>query len=504
MKFSPNGRFVILQGLPTFKNDMLSNIVPVPKIKNGVTILDLLQGTNTSLRLSSTARLSYEISDHSVKIYRLASSGEILVDEFFLPDLEVFDRRVVAYIPNQCSCTTCHTILGDTCYISAREHQGIKVIAIGHSPFAEARAAGDTNVCEPLIFKIVSPELPVKMVGTEGSLLSARIVVTIPALIDAQYDLLPSTFEFSTKMTMRERVNARNGTMATSTRPTTVLQMSLVMSNFVDAADKPITANEIPRKWQQYHNDALEDLEFQDVLRNALRRDESLAELSAELGGVVPDTWDEFAEMHEALADDDSDHRRKMQAFFKDIGIGCDIPIYVHTFSYRPQGEADTIDFCWSSAADVGWIEEQAEWFNQRFWKNDFTGARMWFPFYQYAEIDAVKWNKDREASRYRRRGKRFPALKRMVDHIRGSIELDTSAGSERRLRIRDDESEETTQIAVEGIFEMRDFFGDLIDLMPAAGSLFKDRFTQIMSQSLMRDDEDGMALEDVDEEEEP
>ena len=126
----------------------------------------------------------------------------------------------------------------------------------------------------------------------------------------------------------------------------------------------------------------------------------------------------------------------------------------------------------------------------------------MWFPFYQYAEIDGVKWNKDREASRFRRRGKKFPALKRMVDHIRGSIELDTSADSQRRLRIRDQESDETTAIAVEGIFEMKDFFGDLIDMMPAAGNLFKDRFTQIMSQSLMRDDEDGMALEDVDDEE--
>ena len=317
MKFSAKGRFVVLQGLPAFKNDMLSNIVHVPRLKHGVTILDLLQGTNTTLRLSSTARLSYEISDDSLKIYRLVSSGEILVDEFFLPDLEVFDRRVVAYIPNQCCCTTCHAILGDSCYISVREYQGTKVIAIGHSPFGEARGAVNTNTCEPLIFKIVSPELPLKMIGTEGSLLNARIVVTIPALIDAQYDVLPSAFEAGTRMTMRERVNARNGTMATSTRPTTILQMSLVMSNFIDTADKPTDANEIPRKWQQYHKDALQDLEFQDVLRSALRRDESLAELSAELGGVVPDTWDEFAEMHEALADDDSDFRRKMQAFLQ-------------------------------------------------------------------------------------------------------------------------------------------------------------------------------------------
>ena len=485
IRFSPSGRFMTISALPMFKNDFLASFSTHLQITNYLTILDLMLGTSTQLQLSAGTNLSFELDDEQVKIYQLTRLGAIQMDRFFLPDLDTFDRHIISFVPGGCCCATCCKPLEDSCYISVTERQGVKLIALGHSPFAIDRSSATENVCEPILFSIASPEIPVKVFETIDSLVETRKVASFPPVMNTAGELLPDAFTSQGNLTLRETLNARNQAMTESEKARDIPQMQRRSPELNVISGQNMEVANLRASWYEDYLGALRDLAFEDGFQQSFRQEEKLAELSAEYGDIFPPTWADFQEMLTAIEDtNDPTWDKWMKILFADHGIGCNIPLYTHTFYYGSSTTPDSADFTWSSAVDIGWIEESSEWFYRRFFKNDFTDARMWYHFSAYADLSVLKWSKTQRAARRARR--KLKRIERAAQNHPGSIVLDLPSKGKRGQQTDAEQDDED----LEKLLQLRDFMEDLEDVAPGAGKLFRDRMSQFLNQSLLGDDE--------------
>lgn len=94
---------------------------------------------------------------------------------------------------------------------------------------------------------------------------------------------------------------------------------------------------------------------------------------------------------------DELDFDKYMKTLFEPgkCGIGCNIPLSVYTFFFPEGCERGKLDFYWTSAIAVAWIEEDLKWFYDRLFSGDFEGARQWYAFPAYhafnAKVEALK-----------------------------------------------------------------------------------------------------------------
>ena len=485
IKFSPNGRYISIRALPVFKNDFLDGMVPLHSRVTYVTVLDLVLGTCTTLSLTGARTLSFELNNEHLSIYQLTRLGAIQVDRFFLPDLDTFDRHIISFIPSDCCCATCCKPLGDKCYISITERQGVKLIGLGHSPFCVDKSSATDNLCEPILFSIASPEIPVKVYGTNDSMVQSRKMANFPPLLTDAGELLLNAFSLQGTTTLRESLNARNKAMEDSEKPSSIPQMQIRASDWTDRSGRKLDVGGLETAWYEDYHEAVCDLAFEDELHQSLRNDEVLEELNADYGDMFPSTWDEFQAIHEALDEEnDPTWHKWMKTLFENHGIGCNLPLYVHTFYYN-SSEAAPATLTWSSAVDIGWIEEATRWFYSRFIKNDFRNSRMWYHFHQYSDVPAVHWSGKTRALRNARR--KLKKLERAAVNHPGSIELVIPTKSKGEPQpAMDDEDEEMA----ERMMQLRDFMEDLEDNAPGLGRLFRDRMSQFLNQSLIGDED--------------
>ena len=485
VRFSSNGRFMAISALPMFKNDFLAAFSTHFQVTKYLTILDLKLGTSTQLQLSVSTPLSFELDNEQVKIYQLTRLGAIQMDTFFLPDLDTFDRQILSFVPSGCCCATCSKPFEDSSYISVTERQGVKLIALGHSPFAIDRSIATENVCEPILFSIASPEISVKVFDTKDSLVETRNVASFPPVMNTAGELLTNAFTSQGNLTLRERLNARNKAIDDPEKAGEIPQMQPRTPELNAPTGHNGEVASLQKSWYEDHLRALRDLAFEDGFHRSFQQEERLAELSAEYGDIFPPTWAELQEGLAALEEaNDPTWDKWMKTLFADQGLGCNIPLYTHTFYYKSSTKPDSVDFTWSSAVDVGWIEESTEWFYRRFFKNDFTDARMWYPFPAYADLSALKWTKTQRAARRARR--KLKQSEKAAKNHPGSIVLDFSS----KGKPGEENGAESVEDDLEKILQLRNFLDDLEDSAPGAGKLFRDRMSQFLNQSLLGDED--------------
>lgn len=92
------------------------------------------------------------------------------------------------------------------------------------------------------------------------------------------------------------------------------------------------------------------------------------------------DDWDDFVQTLKEINDPEYSITAIMDEFWEDTeGVGCKFPLFVQPFNFNTPSVSAS--FSWSSAADVGWIEEHIGWSYQRLWEDVHEPSRDWYPF---------------------------------------------------------------------------------------------------------------------------
>jgi hypothetical protein len=211
--------------------------------------------------------------------------------------------------------------------------------------------------------------------------------------------------------------------------------------------------------------------------------------------------WDTWAEFREAMDEtvDNMSFDKYMSGIFEPgkCGIGCSIPIPVNTFHFQEQPtENGNLDFRWSSAMAIGWIEEDLKWFYDRLFGGDFEGARLWYPFPAYhaanARAEVLKADTTEKGARFRRvwEGKPDPNVQAIEPTFEQRLEL----ALPQREGVAESESDLKENIGIGGLLlpiKLKEVFNAVSDVVPGFGSFFEKRMHIMLNQSLIGDIDD-------------
>ena len=176
-----------------------------------------------------------------------------------------------------------------------------------------------------------------------------------------------------------------------------------------------------------------------------------------------------------------------LKELFGDTGVGSQIPLPVQTFCFDEKAVDDQLSFRWSSAITVGWIEEDIDWYYQRFFDNQLEGARQWYEFPKYSQfskrMEELRSDKTEVGARHR---KFFgylgetpkvdapaTAVRTYVPPHRSSFDVMSD--------ILDDEISTPQSMLV-----TKEFFKAMSDLVPGMGQVFEHRLYKMLQQSAM------------------
>jgi len=144
----------------------------------------------------------------------------------------------------------------------------------------------------------------------------------------------------------------------------------------------------------------------------------------------------------------------------------------------------------------MGWIEEDIEWFYQRFFSDDFHVSRQWysFPIYQASAEDFAKMPTDKSPKAKRFRRVFAPLLKRGIGtddeeskEVAKSLEEDQLEDEKNGTKkskgsgiLGDDVDDEYRPILI-----MKEMIGALSDYVPEATKYLEFRMHTIMMESI-------------------
>jgi hypothetical protein len=246
-------------------------------------------------------------------------------------------------------------------------------------------------------------------------------------------------------------------------------------------------------------------------------------------------SWSEVGDMMREM---DEELSEKFEAFADEVfgagqsGIGCNVPLLIHTFSFPSGNHGTAVDksegsdkeFDWTLALDVGWIEEDVSWMYRHIFFEDIANARSWyaFPCLKKAEAMAEKssFSKDEAEERFSRlfssffgggdnaeggaaptaddvenggasSGNDSPALKESDPNAR----VEGRKGRASNGGLDGSKEFDIENFDPDNFMEMserwRDMFKSMSDFSPGAGDFFELRLKALMRKSLMQDIED-------------
>jgi hypothetical protein len=468
-------------------------------------LCDLVDGKTIEVTLASECNLSIDLDDETLYTYRLTRDGAIESSLYSLPDLELSKRQYLTFIPAQCCCQTCGKPFEPHCYISIMEYQEVKSVVLGHSPLNIGRASAKTQACEPLILRITSPPVDRLNLGGKSNLEDCFVITSsrmFLKVLNDQGNLLENAFADLRRYCETPGTGC-SCCICTAEAPPSITsadyigipQTRILVSDFLDTTGKhfePELVEELLRRTELTRTKQLRFTKSAEVSTRS-----SLLQYKRILGDeYFP--WDSWEEFHEAMEyiEDEFDFNAYMEKLFEPgkCGIGCNMPLFINTFSFEDGTNPGQLGVHWSSAMTVGWIEEDLKCFYDRLFGGDFEGARMWYPFPAYCALNA---RVEKLKSDNTPRGARF---RKIWDGAVDPSNEETLAAIS--LPERENSSDTTLdgprdRTGVGGILfplKLKEIFESVSDVVPGFGNFFEQRLRTMLNQSLIGD----MVEEDI------
>ena len=493
LKFSPGGRYLLAQAHITFRNAFLGG-----RAKGGdagsLIVFDLVQGKSTSLALTSNSLLSFDIDDDDLKILRLTRQGFVEMNKYKLPDLVEFDRQHLAFLPADCRCATCGDLLKTRCNIFVSEHHGVKSIILSHQPINIGSARANTQVCDPLILRVTAPSIPIKMEQISDTIVTVNGTGAFHPVLNNAGDIRDSAFDVATRTEGRLKTVHQNPIdeyrLSSSSEVWTVKDIVPLIHNFRDATGviaKGDDSSMLPEAVESFldviEKKVIERLKFgadSEKIRNG-----SLQMVREATKGFFPyDSWADFREMMAQTAERGLDFDKFFNDWFEpgNRGIGCQSPVLIHTFHFKTSSVPEATDFDWSACMDVAWIEEDAEWFFERFFEDKFENARTWYVFPGYADL----------VGNYREiKASSSPKAQRIKKYFGPELKGFPELPSQETLEKATGSSESSDEDLFDEILDsLGDMCAALSDLMPGMGKAMELRLRRMLTRSIIELDD--------------
>lgn len=490
MKFSSDGRYVLIKARESFKNNFIS-------LKRSthlwsVIVCDLLEGRSIGATLGSESNVTMDLEDDILHTYRLTRDGAVEDTAYSLSSLALTERQYLTFIPAGCCCPTCGKTLDSQCFVSVVEYEMVKTAVLGHTVAGLGKTTAIKETCRPLIVRIMTPPVELNIEGAREAVFSIGSIRLFPKVIDEQGGLIEGAFE-SYWTCNKEEDSRCTCTLCLSERqcdteapkPTRITQMVRRITDFKLPSGLAVP----PEQMEEIHRLA----EFDGVKKMSIYKESEVAARTSIddmklLFGDENFPWDSWIEFKEAMEEikEVFDHGAYMKRLFEPghSGIGCQLPVFVYTFYFGESNEDS--NFHWSSATATGWLEEDIGWYYERFFSGDFIGSRRWYPFpaYQTLEKKILELGEDQTA-----KGKRFRKYFWPKRDEEGKLLQIEPPAIEDNDEVESIDFKEMGPLA--GDFIMKDVFESLSDLVPGLGKVFERRLHSMLNQSLIRDLED-------------
>ena len=490
---------MVVQGRDNFNNDFMEGM---PKDVNTIRTFDLVTGSSSVVTLSNRFRLSVMVDDEALRVYRLTDTGAVEMYMYHLPDLIGFEQYCLTFVPLQCLCSDCGITLNSDCHVAVTEYQGIRSIFLSHGAVNYGRAAISQQTCHPLVLRVSHPPISAARTSMDQSLVATIEKTSFPPLLTDEGQIRHGAFDVLRQLSTEEVGNAGNQD-ADNTKTDVYTESKCAKQMFA------IVCNSRHRS-----GTLLQPYEFEKILR----QEEAMATVALAFGANVEkevkefydsvlsdfipfDTWEDFKATLEELQD--AEEFAKFAEFigFETNGVGCSLPLFVETIKFNSGGKVendevdnnDRRDFAWSSAADVGWIEESMEWFFERFLQSDFAAARRWYEFRRYRDLPLAQKMRNasphdpkqfRRALQTRKKRKKSKRSEENVENKEGSKEMDQEEGNEKDEDDDDDDDDNDP----EPLLFMKEFLDQFEDMMPGFGKYLKTRLEVMLNRSVQRE----------------
>lgn len=493
MSFSPQGRYLLVRAQENFKNDLCS----LRKSSNlwGAVICDLQEGRTTAATLISESPVSMGLDDDFLHTYRLTRDGAVESTTYALPGLTLATRQYLTFIPAGCRCSSCGKELDSHCNVSIVEHEEGIMAILGHTALGLGRALISNEVCQPLMIRITTPPVELKIEGVRESVFAISSIRLFPTILDDSGEIIQGVFtpqDDPRKTCVKNKMvecfcnacSLESVTLDGQTQKTWIPQTQTNISDFELPSGLAVPPEQIEELHLLSEKAALKDTCIFENSRAMVQ--ESVDRMKIVLGdeGFPWDTWAEFKEAMEEIKEV-FDHEEYMKRLFEpgNCGAGARIPLFIYTFHFGGRKEGN--DFHWSSATTTGWLEEDLEWYYERFFGGSFDGARRWYEFPAYFSLGLrmEKLQQDQTA-----KGKRFRKYFGEGVDKQGKI-LDIELPKKGKdvferdgMKFGDD-----MKPMVPGLI-LKDVFESMSDLVPGLGKVFEQRLHTMLNQSLIED----------------
>jgi hypothetical protein len=504
IRFSQNGRYIAIQARQAFKNGFIN--FRTSQNLWSIVLCDLVESKTIEATLANESNLSIDLRNEIVYTYRLTRGGAIESTLYSLPDLGLAQRMYLTFIPVGCCCQTCGKPFYPQCDISIIEQQGLKHVILGHNtPLNIGRVSMETQACEPLMLRITSPPVELQNLGSKSNIgdQDGSFIITssnsFPEILNAEKELLENAFADSQRYCEKKGTTCSCRICSAEALPNSTLleargikQMRHLVSDskLVElATGESLEPEQVEWFIQKLEMNTIKKLALEKSSEHDTRR--SLMRLKKIYGDdYFP--WDSWVDFREAMEDtrNEFDFNAYIEKLFEpgNCGIGCQIPLFINTFSFNNGKDSAELDFHWSSALTGGWIEEDVKLFYDRLFGGDFEGARKWYPFPAYftlsARLEKLQSDQTPKGVRYRK--------------LWG--EGDDSNERETLMEISLPERESSGDMALEGpkdgiaqgglLFPLRlkEVFESISDVVPGFGNFFEQRLRTVLNQSLVGD----------------
>jgi hypothetical protein len=131
--------------------------------KRTITVFDLKQGYKATLTLSSDSKISIDIDDNVVRIYRVTREDAVEMNVYRLPDLISRECFNLTYIPSDCCRSTCGVSFQKACDVFVRHFGNSVNIVLSHGPVSISHGRLVGKACEPLILRTRKPTVSVDL-----------------------------------------------------------------------------------------------------------------------------------------------------------------------------------------------------------------------------------------------------------------------------------------------------------------------------------------------------
>ena len=485
MKFSPDGHYLMVHGRNNMKNDFMQE--EIPSTTRSIMLINLREGITTEIMLSSSTSISFDIDNDYIHMYRLTRNGAVEEGLYTLSNLELSKRQYLTFIPSQCCCSTCGKPLESSelkCTISVFEDEYTKAVVIGHSPLNLGRAVAIGRACEPLILRVTMPIVHSGMEHAQNTSLISSSRVKFPKIVNEEgrlYDVSSPALQLPLRTSDIASCAAFPEFASGDFISDQVRQMETLYLNGKPLFEE-ISMGQL--------SEIITHVEVAVDKRCRLRKkyDIKFNYFKAILGDEFPfDTWAEFKTAMDEL-EDDSSFNEYMRKLWDGAGMGCRISLSVRTVSFcNPVPARQEGDSRWSLALTIGWIEEDVEWFYERFFNEAMVGSRMPYEFRAYVGI--IKRGQELEKDQTAK-GTRF---RKLFNKVGEEAQLSSST-HQPESGTRSHQTMEgylNTVQPVELKSKLRDLCDAMSDFVPGMGKVMQQRMVKAIQQSFTISDED-------------